>query len=108
MTMNTKIQWLPLADVLRGGLNPRTHFDPEKIAELVVSFREHGFTPALSHLLVRPHGSSSGKYELVCGERRWRAATELGLERVPTVVEEMTDVRVLELQPRRSQGRQNR
>lgn len=98
MTMNTKIEWLPLADVLKGGLNPRTHFDPEKISELVVSFREHGFTPALSHLLVRPHGSEAGKYELVCGERRWRAASELGLERVPAVVEVMTDVRVLELQ----------
>ncbi len=96
--MNAKIEWLPLADVLRGGLNPRTHFDPDKIQELVTSFKEHGFTPALSHLLVRPHPAEEGKWELICGERRWRAATELGMEKVPAVVEEMTDVRVLELQ----------
>lgn len=98
MIMNTKIEWLPLADVVRGGLNPRTHFDPDKIHELVVSFKEHGFTPALSHLLVRPHPTVDGKWELICGERRWRAATELRMDTVPAVVEAMSDVRVLELQ----------
>jgi len=98
MNMNTEIEWLPLADVLRGGLNPRTHFDPEKIQELVTSFKEHGFTPALSHLLVRPHPAAPEKWELICGERRWRAATELGMEKVPAVVEAMSDVRVMELQ----------
>ena len=99
MNMNTKIEWLPLSAVLTGGLNPRTHFDPEKIRELVSSFKEHGFTPALSHLLVRPHpNGETGMWELICGERRLRAAMELQMETVPCVVEEMTDLRVLELQ----------
>ena len=96
--MNTKIERLSLADVLRGKLNPRTHFDPEKIRELVASFREHGFTASLSHLLVRPHPTLERKYELICGERRWRAATELRMESVPAVVSQMEDAQVLELQ----------
>lgn len=98
MNKNAKIEWLILGDVLRGSLNPRKHFDQEKITQLVQSFTEHGFTPALSHLLVRTHPTEKGKYELICGERRWRAATELGLEKVPVVVEEMADRKVLELQ----------
>ncbi|NKB17202.1 MAG: ParB/RepB/Spo0J family partition protein, partial [Pseudanabaena sp. CRU_2_10] len=53
---------------------PRRHFDPEKLAQLVVSVQEHGI---LEPLLVRP--LTTGGYELIAGERRLRAAKEAGL-----------------------------
>lgn len=60
---------------------PRTHFDEEALAELADSIRQHGI---LQPLVVRPVGK--GKYELIAGERRWRAAQRAGLRQVPVVV----------------------
>jgi ParB/RepB/Spo0J family partition protein len=152
---------LPHREIVPSKTQPRTHFAPEKMAELKASLEAHGFTPALSHLLVRPFeyrwepahdprngmvfevrthetspwqrvrvrfgvpkaneaGSSAWailqteddihaalkelpKYEVVCGERRWRASGELIAEgklpdQVPAVIEQMSDARALELQ----------
>jgi ParB/RepB/Spo0J family partition protein len=151
-----QIVWLSLKKIASSPLNPRTHFDGTQIEELAESFREHGFTPSVSHLLVRPifyrwrhaeitngmnfdvctdgkkwvpygrkyrpedrvctpeNGFLGGSplttadckrvvelapaYELVCGERRWRAAGICNLESVPVVVKVMSDTEVLELQ----------
>src|SRR5687768_10776904 len=60
---------------------PRTRFDPETISELAHSIETAG---VVQPLIVRP--LSSGQYELVAGERRWRAAQEAGLTEVPVVV----------------------
>lgn len=90
--------WLPRLDVLPSSLNPREHFDPEKINELIASFRERGFSPELSRLMVRVHPGDPGKYEIICGERRWRAANALELELLPAVIVEKSDCEVLELQ----------
>lgn len=64
---------------------PRTEMDPEALQQLTDSVRTHG---VLEPIIVRPDG---GGFELVVGERRWRAAQRAGLEEVPAVVRELTD-----------------
>jgi ParB family chromosome partitioning protein len=70
---------------------PRTLVDPARLAELEASIRESGI---LQPLLVRHHGS---QYQIVAGERRWRAAKKVGLSKVPVIVREVSDERLLEL-----------
>jgi len=70
---------------------PRTHFDETKLDELAQSIRTSGI---IQPLLVRRLG---GLFELIAGERRWRAAQLAGLSRVPAIVREIPDDRVLEL-----------
>ena len=75
---------------------PRQNFDPAALSELAESIRTHGI---LQPLLVRrvPGSSLDGEsYQLVAGERRWRAARMAGLSEVPVVVREMTEEEVLE------------
>lgn len=71
---------------------PRRYFDPEKLERLVQSVREHGI---LEPLLVRP--LSEGNYELVAGERRYRAAQVVGLSEVPVVVKALNEREALQL-----------
>ena len=71
---------------------PRTKFDPAALQELADSIREHG---VLQPLLVRP--LENGMYQIVAGERRWRASRMAGLSEVPAVVREMQDSEALEL-----------
>jgi ParB family chromosome partitioning protein len=71
---------------------PRTVFDPEKLAELVESVREHG---VLQPVLLRRVGVDS--YELIAGERRFRAAQEAGLRTIPSLVKEYSDPQMLEV-----------
>ena len=70
---------------------PRRYFDPQKMQQLVQSIQEHGI---IEPLLVRPGGNN---YELVAGERRYRAAIEVGLEKVPVVIRELTDEEAVQL-----------
>ena len=67
---------------------PRSHFDPEDLAELVHSVREFG---VLQPVVVRPLDEASGTYELIMGERRLRASREAGLETIPAVVRDTAD-----------------
>lgn len=105
--LRPQIQWIKIDDILPSTLNPRTSFDPAKLDDLKASFLEHGFTPELSHLLLRPHPTIPGRYELVRGERRWRVAGQLHAANTrslagttfdlsPAVVSEMTDAKALE------------
>lgn len=71
---------------------PRRYFDPDKLEQLVLSIKEHGI---LEPLLVRPR--PGGEYELVAGERRYRAAQKLGLAEVPVVIRKLTDEEALAL-----------
>jgi ParB family chromosome partitioning protein len=71
---------------------PRRYFDPQAMKDLVASVRQHGI---LQPLLVRP--LSTGEYELVAGERRYRAATESGLTEVPVVIRELSNQEALQL-----------
>lgn len=72
---------------------PRRYFDPEKMEQLVVSVKEHGI---LEPLLVRTLDESN-TYELVAGERRYRAAKEAGLSEVPAVIRDLTDEQAIQL-----------
>ncbi len=71
---------------------PRRYFDPESLQELVSSVKQHGI---LQPLLVRP--LPSGGYELIAGERRYRAAKEVGLTEIPVVIRELSDEAALQL-----------
>lgn len=75
-----------LSDIHRPKEQPRRYFDPTALQELVDSIKLHGI---LQPLLVRP--LNQGGYELVAGERRYRAATEAKLSEVPVVVKELDD-----------------
>lgn len=85
------IQKVPLDQVIPSSFQPRKTFHPEQLAELVESIRERGIIQPLIVRLI------SGKYELIAGERRWRAATEVGLKEVPVIVRSASDREVLEL-----------
>lgn len=74
-----------------GALQPRVHFDESKLEELAQSIRANG---VVQPLLLRPKGS---RFELIAGERRWRAAKLAGLTKVPAVVRNVSDDKVLEL-----------
>jgi ParB family chromosome partitioning protein len=71
---------------------PRTQFDDAALDELGASIREHGI---IQPLIVSRRGE--GAYELIAGERRWRAARRAGLQRVPVIVRETTPQQLLEL-----------
>ena len=71
---------------------PRRYFDPAKMAQLVASVREHGI---LEPVLVRP--LEGGNYELIAGERRLRAAQEVGLAQIPIVSREFSDQEALQV-----------
>jgi ParB family chromosome partitioning protein len=77
---------LKLMDIEPNRNQPRKSFDDESLAELADSIARHGI---LQPMLVRP--LSNGGYQLIAGERRWRAARIAGLSEVPAVVREMTD-----------------
>ena len=72
---------------------PRRYFDPQKMEQLVLSVKEHGI---LEPLLVRTLDESDA-YELVAGERRYRAAKEAGLTDVPAVIRDLTDEQAVQL-----------
>ena len=76
--------------------NPRKSFDMEALTELSKSISRHG---VLQPILLRPHPEDDRtEYELVCGERRFRASREAGLKRIPARIEELDDAEVLEIQ----------
>lgn len=81
---------LPLDRITPNPLQPRTHFDPDALAELVVSIREVGL---LQPVVVREiEGDEQGpRYELVMGERRWRASQDAGTGTIPAIVRDTSD-----------------
>jgi|CXWL01.1.fsa_nt_gi ParB family chromosome partitioning protein len=83
---------IPIELVQRNPGQPRKHFDESDLSELANSIRTHG---VLQPILVRP--IDGGRYEIVAGERRWRAAQRAGLHSIPAVVRELDEVEVLEI-----------
>jgi ParB family transcriptional regulator, chromosome partitioning protein len=84
---------LPIDKIKLPDQQPRSYFDPEKQANFMASIEQHGI---LEPILVRPitslaPGVNGNDYELVAGERRYRAAQALNLQKVPVIVREMTD-----------------
>jgi ParB family chromosome partitioning protein len=71
---------------------PRSHFDDNALNELIGSIRERGI---LQPLIVRPIGNASGNFEIVAGERRWRAAQRAQLHEAPVIIRDFTDEEAL-------------
>lgn len=88
---SSPFQRIKLADIRPCPLQPRKHFPAESIDELAVSIRENGL---IQPLVVRAKGSG---FELIAGERRWRASQQAGITDVPVVIREASDREVLEL-----------
>lgn len=91
-TPSTGRRRLPIEFLVRNANQPRYHFDEASIDELAASIRERGL---LQPILVREQGAES--YQIVAGERRWRAAQKAGIHEVPVVVLDLTDTEVLEV-----------
>jgi len=85
------IRQIPRAQIVPSPLQPRKVFRAEELQEMVDSIRERGI---IQPLIVRP---VAGKFELIAGERRWRASAEAGLETLPVIVREASNRDVLEL-----------
>ncbi|MSP82270.1 MAG: ParB/RepB/Spo0J family partition protein [Alphaproteobacteria bacterium] len=85
---------LPIDALLPSPLQPRRNFDPQELADLAASIAAQGI---LQPLLVRPAPAGSGRYEIIAGERRWRAAQQARLHEVPVLVREIGDAQVLEM-----------
>lgn len=85
---------IPIEQIAPSRFQPRITFDDTHLQQLVESIRTQGIIEPLI-LRPAPEGSST-RYELVAGERRWRAAQKAGLEMVPVVIREMTDREALE------------
>lgn len=83
---------LPLNEIMPNKEQPRKTFDEGALSELADSIRQHG---VLQPLLVRP--LPSGGYQLVAGERRWRASRLAELKEVPVVIKELSDVETMEI-----------
>jgi ParB family transcriptional regulator, chromosome partitioning protein len=81
-----------ISKIIPSPKQPRHYFDPAKLAQLASSIKEHGI---LEPLLVRP--LPNGDYELVAGERRLRAAQELGLSEVPIIIKSLNDREALQV-----------
>lgn len=87
----TRLRELPVESLVPNPQQPRKSFDARALEELAISIRTSGL---LQPLVVRPRGS---QYEILVGERRWRAAQQAGLTRVPVIVREASDAEALEL-----------
>jgi ParB family transcriptional regulator, chromosome partitioning protein len=85
---------LPVEMLAPSPLQPRKHFDETALNELAASIRERGI---LQPLLVRADALNPGHYEIIAGERRWRAAQRAQLHNVPVLVRELSDAEVLEV-----------
>jgi ParB family chromosome partitioning protein len=87
------VKMLPLTWLQPGAFQPRRHFDEDALKGLTLSIKERGI---LEPLLVRPLPEGKDAYEIIAGERRWRAAQLAGLHEVPVVVRPLTDREALE------------
>lgn len=84
-------QMLRVSEIEPNRGQPRKNFDDETISALADSIKEHGI---LQPILVRPYGSG---YQIVAGERRWRAARMLGMSEVPVQIKELSDLEAMQL-----------
>lgn len=85
-------QMLPVTSLIPSSIQPRREFDEEALNSLSQSIRSQG---VIQPLLVRP--MSNGTYEIIAGERRWRASQMAGLTQVPVVIRELEDGKALEV-----------
>jgi len=86
--------FIPIEQVTRNPNNPRRNFVEEELNDLAASIREHGI---VQPVVVRPSPRGDATYELIAGERRWRAAQKAGLIQIPAIVRDVDDRTALEL-----------
>lgn len=89
--LGERVRQVPVTQVVPSPLQPRTHFTDAQLDDLLESIRQHGI---IQPLIVRP---VNGQLELIAGERRWRAASKLGLQTVPVIERQASDRDVLEM-----------
>jgi ParB family transcriptional regulator, chromosome partitioning protein len=85
------IQMMPVSSIEPHLDQPRRHFDEEALEELAASIRQRGL---IQPIVVRPHGH---RYQIVAGERRWRAAQRARLHEIPVIVRDFDDAETLEV-----------
>ena len=91
-TADVAVSTLAIGEIEPNPDQPRKEFTPEALSQLAESIKEHGI---LQPLVVRPR--PSGRYQIVAGERRWRAARVAGLTELPVVIKELTDEQACEV-----------
>jgi len=91
-TADNGVMNLRVSDIEPNRDQPRRHFDATALAELADSIKQHG---VLQPLVVRP--LPGGGYQIVAGERRWRASRMAGLAEIPAIVRDMSDTEVMEV-----------
>ncbi|UFJ40440.1 nucleoid occlusion protein [Brevibacillus humidisoli] len=82
---NEEIRQIPVDEIVPNPYQPRTIFDDEKLEELCQTIRTHGL---IQPIVVRIRDN---RFELIAGERRWRATKKLGMERIPAIIKEFND-----------------
>ena len=96
-----RVHQIDLATIVPSALQPRKDFGREALQELIDSIRQHGIIQPLIVRLATASPSGGGqagaRFELIAGERRWRAAQEIGLATVPAIIRSASDLEVLEL-----------
>ncbi len=85
-SLDGQLQELPIEFIQRGKYQPRRDMDPQALEELASSIRAQG---VMQPIVVRPIGTN--RYEIIAGERRWRACQHAGLDRVPALIREVPD-----------------
>lgn len=83
---NTGLRHIPVEMIQRGTYQPRVHFEPEALQELAESIKAQG---VVQPIVVRP--LTEGRFELIAGERRWRATQLAGLQEIPAVIKDLDD-----------------
>lgn len=86
--LSSEVIQIPIKDIEPNRFQPRSIFNDEKIAELAQTIRTHGM---IQPIVVRKRDNSNNKYEIIAGERRWRAVTSLSWENVPAIIRDMND-----------------
>jgi ParB family chromosome partitioning protein len=92
LTSEDRIEKIPVAQLHASPYQPRKHFDETSLQQLAASIKRHGI---IQPLVVTP--VQDGKYYLIAGERRWRAASLAGLESVPAIIRKREELEQLEL-----------
>lgn len=90
----TAPQTVPIDSITLPPSQPRRYFDPAKMEQLIESVKTHG---VLENLLIRPLPDKDSSYELIAGERRYRAAQAAGLKEVPVTIRSLSDEQALQI-----------
>ncbi len=91
---NSQIRKVSIHEICPGKYQPREHFDQEPFETLVESIREKG---VIQPILIRPIHNGMANYEIVAGERRWRAAKQAGFQEIPALIKQLNDREALEI-----------